>query len=203
MKSHGILHQTSCAYTPQQNGVAERKNKHLVETTHTLLIHGGVPQCFWGDAILSVCYLINRMPSSVLKNKIPHSILFSHESLHLLPPKIFGSTCFVHNFGPGLDKLFARSYKCVFLGFTRSKKGYKCFSRSLNRYFISADVTFTESSFYLKSLSSLMSHLIKYIFQLFVILLSCLMFLLSRLLHHLLRFIVVVKLPNVHQVILL
>jgi len=46
MKSHGILHQTSCAYTPQQNGVAKCKNRHLVETTRTLLIHGGVPQCF-------------------------------------------------------------------------------------------------------------------------------------------------------------
>jgi len=41
MKSHGILYQTSCAYTPQQNGVAEHKNQHLVETTYTLLIHGG------------------------------------------------------------------------------------------------------------------------------------------------------------------
>jgi len=47
MASHGILHKTSCAYTPQQNGVAERKNKHLVETTHIILIHGDVPQCFW------------------------------------------------------------------------------------------------------------------------------------------------------------
>jgi len=53
-----------------------------------------------------------------------------------------------------LDKLFARSHKCVFLGFTRSQKGYKCFSPSLNRYFISAYVTFIESSFYFKSLSS-------------------------------------------------
>jgi len=61
MKSHGILHQASCGYIPQQNGVAERKNRHLVETTHTLLIHGGVPQRFWGDVILSTCYLINRM----------------------------------------------------------------------------------------------------------------------------------------------
>jgi len=43
MKSHSILHQTSCAYTPQQNGVAERKNRHLVEATRTLLIYGGVP----------------------------------------------------------------------------------------------------------------------------------------------------------------
>jgi len=98
MKSHGILHQTSCAYTPQQNGVAERKNRHLVETTRTLLIHGGVPQCFWGGVILSACYLINRMSSSVLENKIPHSIVFPHESLHPLPPKVFGSTCFCSQF---------------------------------------------------------------------------------------------------------
>jgi len=142
------------------------------------------------------------MPSLVLENKIPHSILFSHESLHLLPLKVFGSTCFVHNFSSGLDKLSTRSHKCVFLGFTRSQKGYKCFSPSLNRYFISADVTFTESSFILNLyLLLLRLHLIKYIFQLSVILLSCLMYLLNRLLHHLLRFIVVVHI--VHQVILL
>ena len=94
------------------------------------------------------------MPSSVLENKIPHSILFPHESLHPLPPKVFGSTCFVHNFSPDLNKLSARSHKCVFLGFTRSQKGYKCFSPSLNHYFISANVTFIESSLYFKSLSS-------------------------------------------------
>jgi len=80
--------------------------------------------------------------------------LFPHASLHLLPPKVFGSICFVHNFSPGLDKISARSHKCVFLGFTRSQKGYKCFSPSLNRYFISVDVTFTETSFYFKSSSS-------------------------------------------------
>ena len=114
MKSHGIFHQTSCAYTPQQNGMAECKNWHLVETTHTLLIRGGVPQCFWSDTIPSACYLINRIPSSVLENKIPHSILFPHESLHVLPHKVFGSTCCVHNFSPRLDKLYVRSHKCVF-----------------------------------------------------------------------------------------
>jgi len=132
----------------------KRKIGHLVKTTRTLLIHGEIPQCFLGDAILSARYLINRMSSSVLKNKICHSILFPHKSLHLLPTKVFGSTYFVHNFSPGLDKLSARSHKCVFLEFTRSKKGYKCFSPSLNRYFISANVTFTESSFYFKSIFS-------------------------------------------------
>ena len=66
MSSNGILHQSSCAYTPQQNGVTKRKNRHLVETARTLLLHHKVPQRFWEDAILVACYLINRMPSSVL-----------------------------------------------------------------------------------------------------------------------------------------
>ena len=89
MSSNGILHQTSCPHTPQQNGVVERKNRHLVETTRTLLLHGNVPLRFWEDAVLTACYLINRMPSPVLNNKIPHSILFSHSPLHPIPPRVF------------------------------------------------------------------------------------------------------------------
>ena len=80
MYSHEILHQSSCAYTPQQNGGVERKNRQLVETARTLL-HLKVPQSFWGDAILVVCYLINRIPSSVLYDQIPHSILLPTQPL--------------------------------------------------------------------------------------------------------------------------
>ncbi|KAK2377577.1 putative mitochondrial protein [Trifolium repens] len=145
MALNGILHQTSCPHTPQQNGVAERKNRHLIETTRTLLLHGNVPFRFWGDAVLTACYLINRMPSSVLDGNIPHSILFPHSPLHSVPPRVFGSTCFVHNLSPGLDKLSARSLKCVFLGYHRSQKGYRCYSPTLRRYLVSADVTFFES----------------------------------------------------------
>ena len=83
MSSHGILHQSSCAYT-QHNGVDERKNRHLVETARTLLLHHKVPQRFLGDAILAACYLSNRMSSSILHDQIPHSILFS-KSTPLLP----------------------------------------------------------------------------------------------------------------------
>lgn len=154
MASNGILHQTSCAYTPQQNGIAERKNRHLIETTRTLLLHGNLPTRFWGDAVLTACYLINRMPSSVLDDQTPHSILFPHTSLHPLQPRVFGSTCFVHNLSPGLDKLSARSLKCVFLGYHRSQKGYRCYSPTLQRYFISADVTFFESIPYFESTDS-------------------------------------------------
>ena len=83
MSYQEIIHQTSCPYTPQQNGVAKRKNMHLIEIARTLLIESHVPLHFWGDAVLSTCYLINRMPSSPIKNQIPHSILFPQ--LHLVP----------------------------------------------------------------------------------------------------------------------
>lgn len=58
----------SCSHTPQQNGVAEQKHHHLVDTTRTLLINVHAPLKFWGDVVLTACYLINRMPSSVLDN---------------------------------------------------------------------------------------------------------------------------------------
>ena len=90
MSLHEILHQSSCAYTSQHNGVAERNNCHLVEIACTILLHHRVPQRFWGDAILATCYLINRMPSSVLHDKIPHSIIFPNQSLFCPPPRVFG-----------------------------------------------------------------------------------------------------------------
>ena len=89
MSSHGILHQSFCAYTPQQNGVAKRKNRHLVETAHTLL-HYKVPQRFGGDVILVVCYLINRTPSSILHVQIPHSVLLPNQPLFCLFSRVFG-----------------------------------------------------------------------------------------------------------------
>ncbi|RVX00109.1 Retrovirus-related Pol polyprotein from transposon TNT 1-94 [Vitis vinifera] len=146
MSHHGILHQSSCAHTPQQNGVAERKNRHLVETARTLLLHSHVPFRFWGDVVLTACYLINRMPSSILHDQIPHSLLFPDQPLYFLPPRVFGCTCFVHILTPGQDKLSAKAMKCLFLGYSRLQKGYRCYSLETHRYFISVDVTFFEDS---------------------------------------------------------
>ena len=64
MTHQGIIHQTTCPYTSQQNGVAERKNRHLIETARTLLLESNVPLRFWGDEVLTSCCLINKMPSS-------------------------------------------------------------------------------------------------------------------------------------------
>ena len=105
MSSYEILHQSSCAYTPQQNGVAERKNRHLVETTRTLLLHHKVSQRFWGDASLAACYLINRMSSSVLYDQIPHSVLLLNRPLFCLPPCVLSCVCFVYILTPRQDKM--------------------------------------------------------------------------------------------------
>ncbi|RVW30164.1 Retrovirus-related Pol polyprotein from transposon TNT 1-94 [Vitis vinifera] len=125
MSQHGIIHQSSCAHTPQQNGVAEP------------------------------CYLINRMPSSVLHDQIPHSLLFPDQPLYFLPPRVFGCTCFVHILTPGQDKLSAKATKCIFLGYSRLQKGYRCYSSETHRYFLSADVTFFEDSPFFSTSESL------------------------------------------------
>jgi len=148
LTSHGILHQSSCPHTPQENGIAERKNRHLVETARTLLLHANVPVRHWGEEILTACFLINRIPSSSINNKVPHSILFLKEPLFHIHPRVFGSTCFVHDLSPGLDKLSPRAIKCVFLGYSSLQKGHRCYSLVNNRYYVSADVTFFEEKPY-------------------------------------------------------
>ncbi|KAF3655650.1 putative UDP-N-acetylglucosamine/UDP-glucose/GDP-mannose transporter-like [Capsicum annuum] len=150
MTHQGIIHQTSCPYTPQQNCIAE-KNRHLIETARTLLIESHVPLRFWDDAVLTSCYLINRMPSSSIQNKVPTSILFPQSHLYSIPPHVLGSTCFIHNLAPGKDKLAHRALKCVFLGYSRVQKGYRCYSPDLGRYLMSADVTFFKSQPYYTS----------------------------------------------------
>ena len=110
-----------------------------------MLFQMQVPKSYWSDAVLTACYLINRMPSSVLGGQIPHKVLFTGRPLYSLPLRIFGCTCYVHALDPNRSKLDPRSIRCIFLGYSRTQKGYKCYSPSLRRHFVCADVTFNES----------------------------------------------------------
>ena len=146
MLQNYILHQTSCVDTHSQNEVVERKNKHLLATAQALLFQIHIPKHFWADAVSTACFLINRIPSSVLNWVIPFQTLFSHKSLFPIEPRIFRCTCFVRNVRSHVSKLNPKSLKCIFLGYSRVQKGYRCYCPSLRKYPVSADVTFLKNT---------------------------------------------------------
>ena len=96
------------------------------------------------------------MPSSVLHDQILHSHLFPNQPLYFLPPHVFGCTFFVHILTPGQDKLSLKATKCIFLGYSRLQKGYRCYSPQTYRYFLSVDVIFFEDSPFFSSSESLL-----------------------------------------------
>jgi transposase InsO family protein len=76
LSTEGILHQTSCPDTPAQNGVAERKNRHLLEVARLLMYTMNVPKFFWSEAVMTATHLINHMASRVLGMKTPCEMIF-------------------------------------------------------------------------------------------------------------------------------
>lgn len=141
----GIQFQKSCVGTPQQNGRVERKHRHILNVARSLLFQGNLPTSFWGEAILTAAYLINRTPTSLLNNISPY------EKLVGSPPsysnlRVFGCLCFAHIQKHG-DKFAPRSRKCIFIGYPYDKKGWKIFDLETKDISVSRDVHFYENDF--------------------------------------------------------
>lgn len=141
----GIIHQKSCAYTPQQNEITERKHRHILEVTKALRFQAGIPIKYWGLCVKDVVYLINRLPSHVLKNKTPYELLHNKKPsvLHL---KIIGCLCFAKVVQES-DNLKSRARTFVLMGYAETQKGYILYDLTSHVFFVNRDMVFREDIF--------------------------------------------------------
>ncbi|KAI0527296.1 hypothetical protein KFK09_002895 [Dendrobium nobile] len=113
--SKGIQHQVSCAYTPEQNGVSERKHRHILEMARTMLQTASIPHHFWHEEVTTAVYLINRLPSPTINRKSPIQLMFNkdpdYDNL-----RTFGCACFPCLPPHTSTKLQPNSVLCVFMG---------------------------------------------------------------------------------------
>jgi hypothetical protein len=144
LSSNGIVHKKSCPYTSQQNGLAERKLRHILETGLTLLAHSHLSNRYWVDAFLTAVYVINRLPTPVLKNQSPYSKLYKCDPDYQ-KLRVFGCLCYPLLRHDGKHKLEYRSKPCIFLGYKFAC--YKCLDPVTNQAYLSKHVIFDEDSF--------------------------------------------------------
>ncbi|KAG8496506.1 hypothetical protein CXB51_009106 [Gossypium anomalum] len=135
-KSEGIVRHLTVRHTPQQNGVAERMNRMIMEKVRCMLSNANLPKSFWAEAAFTACFLINRSPSVAIEKKTPQEV-WSGNPANYSDLKIFGCPAYAHVKN---GKLEPRSIKCVFLGYKAGVKGYKLWCPENRKVVISRDV---------------------------------------------------------------
>lgn len=144
--SKGILHQTSCVDSPQQNGRVERKHQQILNIGRALLVQSNLPKSFWCYAVSHAVYIMNRVPAPNLQNKSPYTLLYN-TAPDFDTLKVFGSLVFASTLQSHRTKLDLRARKCVFLGYKSGVKGVVLLDLLNNSIFLSRDVTHHEHIF--------------------------------------------------------
>ena len=144
-KDNGIHRQLTAAYTPQQNGVAERKNRVIVEKARCLLKSKGLPKYLWVEAVATSIYLLNIFPTKLVNRMTPFQAWFGFKPdvSHL---KIFGSIAYAHVLAEKRKKLDDKSRKLIFVGYSKETKGYRLFDPITKKLDVSRDVVFDENN---------------------------------------------------------
>jgi len=144
--SRGIIHQTTCVETPEQNAIAERKHQHILNVARSLLFQANLCEQFWCFAVKHVVYLINRIPTPYLDNVSPYEKLYDKLS-DISDLKVFGCLCYTSTFTAQRKKLDHRASLGLFLGYKPNTKGYLVFNLKNLNVTISRNVLFYETIF--------------------------------------------------------
>ena len=140
-RQNGIKRQLTTTYTPQQNGVAKRKNRTVMNMVRSLLIEKDVPKTFWPEAASWAFYVLNRCPTLSVKDITPE------EAWSGLKPsvehlRVFGSIAHAHVPDAQRRKLEDKSRSCVLFGVSEESKGYRLYDPVAKKVVISRDVVF-------------------------------------------------------------
>jgi hypothetical protein len=145
LKAHGIMREHTTRGTPQQNGVAERTNRILDEGITSILHESQLPGSFWGDALGTFLHVLNRSPTSSLKDITPYEAWFgSKPSLSHL--RVFGCQAYVHVQKDKRRSFEPKTHRGIFIGYPADFKGWKIYDLSTGKTVISRDVIFDEQT---------------------------------------------------------
>nr|PNR28833.1 hypothetical protein PHYPA_027525 [Physcomitrium patens] len=143
-KAHGIQCQLTTPYTPRQNGIAERKNCTLFNTTWCLLHESTLSKPYWGEAVTCATYLQNRCPTKAIPPDTTPFELWHKRKPDIAHLRVFGSQCFAKIPDPLRVKLDNKTHECIFLDYSPFSKGYKVQQISNGSMITSRDVVFKE-----------------------------------------------------------
>ncbi|KAI3788698.1 hypothetical protein L2E82_01471 [Cichorium intybus] len=139
---HGIKRELTAPHTPEQNGVAERKNRTIGDMGRSMLHEKNLSYGFWAEAVTTAVYLINLSPTKAVWNKTPFEAWhdFKPTISHL---RIFGSLCYA-SVTSQRHKLEAKTKKCMFVGYCSNSKAYRLYDPEKKKIIVSRHVQFDE-----------------------------------------------------------
>ena len=146
-QDEGIVRHFTVRHTPQQNGVAERMNRTLLEKVRCMLSNAGLGREFWAEAITYACHLINRLSSTAINGKTPLEVWYDKPAIDYNFLHVFGSIAYYH---VKESKLDPRAKKAIFMGISSGVKGYRLWCSEKEKIIFSRDVTFDESAMWKK-----------------------------------------------------
>lgn len=142
----GIKHQTTVPYTPEQNGLAERMNRTLVERARCMLYDAGLSKQYWAEAVEAAAHIINRCPSRVIGHMTPMEKLTGNKP-NISHLRIFGCKAMVHTPKEKRLKWDSKSTEMIFLGYCENTKGYRLLNPCTQKIIKSRNVIFLEDCF--------------------------------------------------------